>query len=196
MARNNLLTAIAYGSVKMEGITRKFNGRDYFRDHCMRLLANVACDPVLGDDEDAAIIIVLHDVVEDCTENETDEERQVLYDEITELFGHNVTIGVMELTDEYTKARHPEKNRRQRKELELERQKGISDRGKRLKLHDRNVNLEDTLAEEDWNMTYAQESWDLGFNLSDPENFCIASKVLAKAALLRDKCNENKKKKK
>lgn len=192
---NRVLEAIAYAESMMKGLKRKHNGRDYFRDHCMKLLADVASDPVLKGDEDAAIIIINHDVVEDCTENDTDEEREAIYQDLMD-FGTGVVRGVKELTDEYTKKRHPDKNRRERKALELKRLCGISDRGKHLKLYDRNLNLDDTIAEADWNMTYAQESWDIGFHLASVDNNHVAAQVMAKAAFLRDKCNEQKKRKK
>jgi (p)ppGpp synthase/HD superfamily hydrolase len=188
---NRILRAIKYGANKMEGMKRKKNERDYFTDHCMRLLGYVACDPLLEGDEDAAIIIILHDVVEDCTNNDTDEERQVLYDEITELFGSGVQKGVHDLTDEFTKKRHPDKNRQQRQALELERQKKIYDRSKRLKLWDRYANLQDMLEVGDNNRTYARESWDMGYYLSDPYNFIVAIKVMTLAAKMRDNCKNN-----
>ena len=103
------------------------------------------------------------------------------------MFGPDVQRGVHDLTDEYTKARHPDLNRRQRKEKELERQKKIYDRSKRLKLWDRYANLQDMLEVGDHNRTYARESWDMGFHLSDPNNFHVAIKVLTLAATMRDK---------
>lgn len=184
---NKLLLAIKWASEKMDGKKRKKNNRDYFTDHCMRLLGLVSRDPKYGDDEDAAIIIVCHDVVEDCTENDTDDEREELYAEITDLFGLWVMEGVHDLTDEFTKKRHPDKNRAKRKGLELERQKGIRDRSKCLKLYDRYINLCDLIESNDWNMTYARESWEMGFHLSDQDNFYIAIKVLERAAFIRDK---------
>ncbi len=187
MTTNKLLVAIQWASKKMDGMKRKKNNRDYFTDHCMRLLGLVARDPKYGEDEDAAIIIVCHDVVEDCTENETDDERHELYDEIADLFGLSVMEGVHDLTDEFTKKRHPEKNRAKRKELELERQKDIRDRSKCLKLYDRYINLGDMIESGDWNMVTARESWDMGFHLSDPDNWYIAIKVLERAAFIRDK---------
>ncbi len=184
---NKLLAAIQWASKKMDGKKRKKNNRDYFTDHCMRLLGLVARDPKYGDDEDAGIIIVCHDVVEDCTKNDTDDERQELYDEIANLFGQSVMEGVHDLTDEFTKKRHPEKNRAKRKELELERQTVIRNRSKCLKLYDRLVNLDDLIESEDWNMPYARESWDLGVCLSYMDNFYIAIKVLQRAAYISHK---------
>ena len=179
---NRILKAIRYAAEKHEGQKRKNNGRDYFTDHCMRLLSYVACDPVLAGDEDAAIVIICHDVVEDCTENDTDTERVALYTEIESLFGQCVRIGVAALTDEYTTKRYPELNRRKRKDKELERQKKMSSWLKRLKLYDRYANLQDMVEFGDNNTTYARESWHMGYHLSDSDNFSIAAKVLTLSA--------------
>lgn len=179
---NRILKAIRYAAEKHEGQKRKNNGRDYFTDHCMRLLSYVACDSVLAGDEDAAIVIICHDVVEDCTENDTSGEREVLYFEIEALFGQSVRIGVAALTNEYTTKRYPELNRRQRKDKELERQKKMNSWLKRLKLHDRYANLQDFVEAGDNNTTYARESWEMGYHLSDSDNFVNAARVMTLAA--------------
>jgi (p)ppGpp synthase/HD superfamily hydrolase len=138
--------------------TRKKNGRPYVHDHCLKLLQRVCCDYHFIDDEAAKLIIVGHDIVEDCTENDTDDERSDLYRLIANKFSAEVSNGIRELTNEYTKKRYPELNRRKRKEKEFARLAWISVRGKRLKLHDRLLNLQDSLADKDYNKTYADES--------------------------------------
>lgn len=183
---NRILKAIRYAAEKHKGQKRKDNGRDYFTDHCMRLLSHVACDPVLAGDEDAAIVIICHDVVEDCTKNETNDERDALYTEIEALFGQHVRIGVAALTDEYTTKRYQLWNRRKRKDKELERQKQISPWLKRLKLYDRQANLQDFAEAGDHNTTYARESWEMGYHLSEAGNFVNAAKVMTLAAEMRD----------
>ncbi|HET8886600.1 MAG TPA: HD domain-containing protein [Salinimicrobium sp.] len=69
----------------------------------------------------------LHDVVEDTP---------VSIEEIEEKFGKNVALLVHELTDEYTKEKYPQLNRKQRKEKEVERQAKISPQAKTIKLAD------------------------------------------------------------
>jgi len=187
---NDLLQAIQYASEKHKGQVRKRNGRDFFNDHCMRLLGYIACDPVYGKDLDASLIILLHDVPEDCSKSSRQEDRQIIYDEISNKFGVNVCEGVIELTDEYTKERYPHDNRAVRKADELMRLKSISLRGWTLKLYDRFVNLQDAIDDEDWNKTYAIESWRLGCELSDSDNLYIASRVMSLAAEIREKCKK------
>ena len=183
---SNLAKMIRYASVKHQNQKRR-TGRPYFRDHCLALLEGVCNDWTYGDDEIAHLIILGHDIVEDCTENDTDEERQVLYTEIRDLFGSDVAVGIGELTNEFTKKRYPDMNRRKRKAAELKRLRGISDRGKVLKLYDRRINLQDMVDVEDRNITYAQESWDLAFALGSQNNHQVSILVTTLAARLRDR---------
>ena len=187
---SDLTKMIRYATIKHGDQKRKKNGRPYCHDHCLKLLQSICVDPVLGYDDDAALIIVGHDIVEDCTENDTDEERDALYLEITCMFGNNVCTGIRELTNEYTKARYPNQNRAKRKERELKRLIGISDRSKTLKLYDRLINLEDSIADEDWNKTYAQESWNIGNSLNTIENAHVAIKVLTLAIAIQERCKK------
>lgn len=157
---SRLLKAISWASEMHKDQVRKFNGKDYFEDHCMRLLVRVSHDPNYGQDEDAGIIIVCHDVVEDCTEDDMDFQRDVFYGYISELFGDEVRDGIYALTNEFTKARYPNFDRGYRKARELERLKRISLRSKILKLYDRIINLEDILGEDDA-AYYGRESLEL-----------------------------------
>ncbi len=191
MNTNNILKMIKYASEAHEGQVRKHNGRPYFNDHSLRLMGHLASDPKYGKDEEAALIILAHDVVEDCSDGHSDIARQVRYDEITSKFGRVITEGVHDLTDEFTKGRYPDLNRAKRKAKELNRLRGTQDRSKTLKLYDRWVNLTDSLADRDFNVTYARESWDMAYHLSDPENFYIAIKVLILAAEIRDKARKS-----
>lgn len=203
MSKPNLARAIQYATEKHTGQVRKYTGEPFIR-HPLRVMAAVASDREYGGDERAAMIAVLHDVVEDCTENETDFEREVLYQEILDNFGLSVQIGVVELTNEFTSKRHPKKNRAKRKKLEFERLRGISDRGKVTKLYDRQDNLEDTirawevavtkddreaLKQRKFNETFARESWELGFALASHDNAHISGRVMTLAAKLRDMVN-------
>lgn len=178
---------IRYASAMHGDQKRKKNGRPYFRDHCLGLLEDVCKDPVYGDDRIAHLIILGHDIVEDCTDNDTDEEREALDKEIVDMFGEPVAWGIQELTDEFTKARHPDMNRRERKDAELKRMSKISDRGKVLKLYDRRANLYDMIESEDWNSTYAEESWIMAFRLATDESYEIAKEVASLAVRLKDK---------
>lgn len=164
-----------------------------FIEHPLRVMHYVINDRQYGGCDEAATIAILHDVVEDCA-GETNEERQVLYDEITDKFGPDVNQGVYELTNEFTKARHKKLNRLQRKEKEVQRLKGISDRCKIIKLYDRLANLEDTVKcapeTKKFTLIFATESWDLAFALASHDNAYLSSQVMTLAAQLRDMVNK------
>jgi len=177
---------IRYASRMHHGQKRKKNGRPYFRDHCLGLLEDICNDRFLGDDEEAHLIILGHDIVEDCTLDDTDEQRAPLYEDIAETFGHEVELGIAELTNRFSKKRYPRMNRRTRKSYELKRLANISDRGKILKLYDRRANLRDMIEAKDFRIGYAQESWELGYTLSTAENSYIAVQVMALCAEIRD----------
>lgn len=184
----NLAQAIKYATEKHQNQRRKHIQRPFI-EHPITVMRYVIIDRNYGGDEIAAMIAVLHDVVEDCTD-ESDGERGILYTEINDLFGAPVQQGVHELTNEYTKSRYPDWNREKRKDKEVERLMGISDRGRTIKLYDRLANLEDTIEGANvapkFTKMFAKESWDLGFYISNPENTYIAAQVMTLAAKLRD----------
>ena len=102
--------------------------------------------------------------------------------------------GVEELTNEFTKGRYPDLNRAQRKQREINRLKGISDRGKIIKLYDRLANLEDTIrcaaVTKKFTVLFAQESWDLAFALASHDNAYISSRVMSLAYQLKEMVSE------
>lgn len=175
---SKLLKAIRYAKQKHKGQIRKNNGQDYFMAHCLKLLSYVACDKTYGKDRDAGIIILCHDVVEDCSKSDSDKDRAVTYGEIKFSFGHAVQEGVYELTDEYTKERYPNDNRATRKMAEHTRLSGISDRSKALKLHDIRANLEDYISDGDWNTTLAKELRHLAETLCTQDTRGSANKCI------------------
>ena len=186
---NKILKAIEYAADKHKGQLRKANHRPYFEDHCLRLFGRVALDPNLKG-EVPGIIILCHDVVEDCSKSDSDEDREVLYQEISDLFGSVVKRGVKYLTDEFTKARYPDLNRAKRTYNEQMRLRFAPNMIKLLKLYDREINLQDLIADEDYNKTYAKESLDLAMILSNDKNSYQAIKVLTLAAWLHE-CTHN-----
>ncbi len=187
---SSLTNMIRYAHLKHSGQVRKTNGRPYFHDHCLRLLEDISLDPNLVNDPTAALIILGHDIVEDCTKNDTNAERYILYDEIEERFGIEVQCGIFELTNEYTKARYPDLNRVQRNDRELKRLAKISERCKILKFYDRRANLRDLIADEDYNTNYARESRELVCCLAMLDNFHIGLTILTLANTILDKSNE------
>lgn len=94
----------------------------------------------------------LHDTIED-----TDVEA----DELREEFGDRVAGWVVELTNQFTKAAHPDKNRAERKRLEAERLATVSREAKVLKMLDRISNLADDGLDAKFLRVYVQETNDL-----------------------------------
>ena len=184
-----LAKAIAFATEQHASQTRKYTPVPFIT-HPLRVMHYVIQDPVYGGDDEAAAIAVLHDVVEDCSVDETDEGRLSLALEIGRQFGLDVELGAVALTDEYTKARYPGLNRAQRKAAELERLENTSDRNRTIKLYDRLCNLEDMIreveADRGFARLYAQESWELALALSTVENQYVSNRVFELAAELRD----------
>lgn len=101
--------AILFSKVAHEAIgqKRKYSGEPYF-NHPLRVMKLVSS--VLPDDEDALIVALLHDVVED-----TDVPLTLIREE----FGTRVERGVFALTDTPTVEGGP--NRKARKKMDRER---------------------------------------------------------------------------
>lgn len=109
--------------------------------------------------EDMVIAAAGHDLVEDT---------DVSIDYIRTEFGDGVAELVDELTNKFTKESHPNLNRKERKALELERLKKISNAAKQIKLIDRIHNLESRgLALEHMRKNYLPESEELAFAIGD-----------------------------
>jgi len=186
---SKLLQAIRYATKKHKGQYRKKNGRPFIT-HPLEVMRLVLNDDQYGSDEESAMIAVLHDVVEDCSHNDSDSSRSDLYVEIKDMFGLTVAGGVRELTNEFTHLRHPDMNRKMRKDAEVKRLLGISHRGMTIKLYDRLVNIQDMVDSKDWNMTYAVESWVLGSKIADPDTYHIVVKILRLAAKIAEKAKK------
>ncbi len=136
-----LAQAIEYAAKKHEGQMRKYSGIPYI-DHPLQVMHLVMHDEVLKSDENAAIIAVLHDVVEDTVEWDF-KSRETEINFIRLAFNEYVSLGVRALTNEYTTERYPNKNRAERHELENLRLASVSPTFQRIKLFDRLVNLKD-----------------------------------------------------
>lgn len=186
---SKLLQAIRYANQKHKGQYRKKNGRPFIT-HPLEVMCLIANDDKYGGEETAAIIAVLHDVVEDCSGNDHDVSRNDLYVEIKEMFGAVVVSGVRDLTNEFTHLRHPDINRADRKTKEVQRLRGIPHRSMTIKLYDRLVNIQDTVQSKDWNITYAIESWLLASEVADADTYHIAVKILRLAAQIVEKAKK------
>ena len=104
LEKAKLFSKVAHEAI---GQKRKYTGEPYF-NHPLRVMKLVAS--VLPDDEDAQIVALLHDTVED-----TDVTLAFIRDE----FGQRVERGVFALTDTPTVEGGP--NRKERKKMDRER---------------------------------------------------------------------------
>lgn len=100
--------AIIFATQAHEGQMRKYNMQPFIL-HPLRVMAAVAEET---DDEDMLVAAVLHDAVEDT---------DITIEEIEKRFKGRVAEFVYNLTNQYTKEKHPNLNRLARKELEIER---------------------------------------------------------------------------
>lgn len=111
---------------------RKYSGLPYWvhTDEVAEIVAEVT------DDEKIIAAAHLHDVLED-----TDYESIT----ISEQFGNKVSYFVFELTSVYNKENYPNLNRTERKILERERLKNISNDAKIIKMADIIANVSDVV---------------------------------------------------
>jgi (p)ppGpp synthase/HD superfamily hydrolase len=106
-------------------IRRKHNDEPYV-NHLIRVKNILSEYPFYT--EEMGTVALLHDVLEDLS--------FVNYYALCHLFGEQIASYVLELTNVYTSASFPDLNRQKRKELELQRIKGIKKLPKLVKLAD------------------------------------------------------------
>lgn len=153
---NKLIKAIRYATKAHEGQLRK-SGNIPFISHPLAVMHKTTMIKTAS--EDMVVAAVLHDVAEDT---------KITIDEIADEFGYHVGELVDELTNKFTKESHPHLNRKERKALELERLKKISNAAKQIKLIDRIHNLQSRgLALEHLRKNYLPESEELAFAIGD-----------------------------
>lgn len=75
--------------------------------------------------------------------HDTLEDTEATFSELLDLFGSRVADVVQELTNQFDKKAHPDKNRKERKRLEIARLAGAGREAKLLKLLDRRDNIQD-----------------------------------------------------
>lgn len=132
-----------------EGQVRKYTGEAYIL-HCREVAHLVAGKT---DDLELYAVAMLHDTLEDT---------DTTYEQLVEAFGERVAGLVRELTDVYTKAAYPDKNRAERKRLECARYRTVSDDAKLIK-HCALIDNTSTIVEHDPNFAkvYLREKADL-----------------------------------
>jgi guanosine-3',5'-bis(diphosphate) 3'-pyrophosphohydrolase len=122
-----LLTAIAFAANKHRNQRRKDAELSPYINHPIAVATLLATE---GDVTDEVILVaaVLHDTVEDT---------ETSFEELQEHFGPEVTNLVRELTDDKSLKKE------ERKQLQIKHAPESSDRGKQLKIADKNCNVRD-----------------------------------------------------
>lgn len=129
-----ILKSLEFAAFRHKGQLRKGEGSTPYINHPIQvanLLANYAgeTDPVL------ISAAILHDVVEDTVNSSL--ERDELVGEISEIFGEEILLLTLEVTDDKTL------DKLERKRLQVENASHKSDRAKKLKIADKIMNLRD-----------------------------------------------------
>ena len=129
-----ILKSLEFAAFRHKGQLRKGEGSTPYINHPIQvanLLANYAgeTDPVL------ISAAILHDVVEDTVNSPL--ERDELVGEISEIFGEEILLLTLEVTDDKTL------DKLERKRLQVENASHKSARAKKLKIADKIMNLRD-----------------------------------------------------
>jgi guanosine-3',5'-bis(diphosphate) 3'-pyrophosphohydrolase len=129
-----ILKSLEFAAFRHKGQLRKGEGSTPYINHPIQvanLLANYAgeSDPVL------ISAAILHDVVEDTVNSPL--ERDELVGEISQIFGEEILLLTLEVTDDKTL------DKLERKRLQVENASQKSDRAKKLKIADKIMNLRD-----------------------------------------------------
>lgn len=143
---NKLVAAIAFAANKHRNQRRKDHEASPYINHPIAL-ANVLANEADIDDERVLMAAVLHDTIEDT---------ETTAQELTRLFGKDVTDIVLEVTDDKALPKA------ERKRLQIEHAEHISRRAKLVKLADKICNLRDiaTSPPADWAVERKQEYFD------------------------------------
>ena len=137
------------------GQVRKYTREPYWK-HPLRVFSILIAAG--EDDSDILIAALLHDVVEDVYRHPLNLHPDYSLVEIESIFGSRVRWLVDELTDEFTKDRHPEFNRHFRKFHEAVRIGRISASAMRVKLADMIHNtISITTYDKDFAVKYLRE---------------------------------------
>ena len=169
-----ILKAARYAAKSHEGQTRK-DGVTPYIVHPGRVAAAATLHP-LGTPEMVAAAW-LHDTLEDTP---------ATYSELLDLFGSRVADLVRELTNQFDKHQHPDKNRRERKALEIARLAGVGPEAKLLKLLDRLDNINDAPGPDaGFLRLFAGETRDLMAAVGDAD-LALRAEVLVAVAKLED----------
>jgi (p)ppGpp synthase/HD superfamily hydrolase len=142
---NLIKRARVFASMRHTGQVRKYTGEPYVN----HLLGVVRLVSGIGASDEMIAAAWLHDVLEDTETNVA---------ELIDLFGEDVTMLVVALTDQYTKETWPNFNRAQRKEMERKRLAKVSPNAQTIKVADL-IDNTSTIVERDpkFAKTYLEE---------------------------------------
>lgn len=148
-----LVAAIAFAADKHRNQRRKDHEASPYINHPIAL-TNVLANEADIDDERVLMAAVLHDTIEDT---------ETTAQELTRLFGKDVTDIVLEVTDDKALPKA------ERKRLQIEHAEHISRRAKLVKLADKICNLRDiaTSPPADWAVERKQEYFDWAMAVVD-----------------------------
>lgn len=174
--------ALVFAYRAHQGQVRKYSGDPYI----IHPISVAELVRIHDGDERMIAAAFLHDVIEDCG---------VVPDDLVSLFGGEIVRIVVELTDVYTSAAFPDKNRKARKNLERQRLSKVSSAAKIVKIADMIDNSRHMNAEADFVDIYAKEKALLLNDLSPAHDRLAAlaretlSHLLAQRAAIVTKCD-------
>jgi len=137
-----ILKACEFAAVRHKGQFRKGADKTPYINHPVQVAELLAND---ADENDPVLLAaaILHDVVEDTVE--TDDEKEELIKNMTEIFGEEIISIVLEVTDD----KNLEKA--ERKRLQVEHAPHLSEKARKLKIADKIMNVRD--------ITYNPPAW-------------------------------------
>jgi guanosine-3',5'-bis(diphosphate) 3'-pyrophosphohydrolase len=137
-----ILKASELAAARHKGQFRKGADKSPYINHPIQVAELLAND---ADEKDPALLAaaILHDVVEDTVE--TDDEKEELIRNMTEIFGEEIISIVLEVTDD----KNLEKQ--ERKRLQVEHAPHLSVKARKLKIADKIMNVRD--------ITYNPPAW-------------------------------------
>lgn len=129
--------ALEFAANRHKYQTRKGKSKTPYINHPIQVAKTlISCDE---DETDLIVASLLHDVVEDTAQGE--KQVKELSDIILSMFGENVLLTVLEVSDNKSLPVD------QRKQLQVQLTPNLSDRAKKLKIADKICNIQDIICD-------------------------------------------------
>jgi (p)ppGpp synthase/HD superfamily hydrolase len=153
-----ILKALEFAAGRHRTQLRKGPGRTPYINHPIQVASLLAND---ADETDPVLLVaaILHDVIEDTVDSV--QERDQLISRISGIFGEEILLLTLEVTDDKTL------EKKERKRLQVENASHKSVNAKKLKIADKIMNLRD-IAEnppEDWQLQRISDYFDWAENV-------------------------------